>query len=572
MYQVLYRKWRPQTFSDVAGQPHITATLKNELMSGRLSHAYLFTGSRGTGKTTCAKILAKAVNCLFPRDGDPCGECDICRGLETGSILDVVEIDAASNNGVENIRSLREEANFTPAAAKYRVYIIDEVHMLSIGAFNALLKTLEEPPAHVIFILATTEVHKLPATILSRCQRFDFHRIAPAAIAERLDYVCGQENATITPDAALLLARLADGALRDALSLLDQCLGRSRNVTVETVTQAAGLAGREHLFRLSDAIASRDSASALLVIDELYTASKDMARLCEELSHYYRNLMLIKTMKDARDILAVPEEEYNAMSTRALAAPLPLILHSLDTLQNALERMYRGGNRRIEMEMAILRLCAPELDSTTDALVRRVTALERKSIALAEQAPAAPPARTSTPPAVPEPSAAPAIPEEYAPPWEDEPRAPAPEPIREAPPPQDVPEPAPAASKIEPAATPQELVGTAQRLAAWPEILQALKEYSRVVAASFTGSTAYVSGDYVLIDAPSPTAFELLRRPTQRDKMRDAIKQVTGRTYKLGPYKKTGSSAENSNEPEKPDPLKALAEQAEAAGIEVTKT
>lgn len=576
MYQVLYRKWRPQTFSDVMGQPHITATLKNELICGRLAHAYLFTGSRGTGKTTCAKILAKAVNCLSLKDGDPCGECEICRGLENGSVLDVVEIDAASNNGVENIRSLREEANFTPAAAKYRVYIIDEVHMLSIGAFNALLKTLEEPPAHVIFILATTEVHKLPATILSRCQRFDFHRIAPTVIAERLEYVIAQENASIEPEAALLLARLADGALRDALSLLDQCLGQSRSITVETVTGAAGLAGREHLFRLSDAISQKDSATALLVIDELYTASKDMTRLCEELSHYFRNLMLIKTMKDARDILAVPEEEYNAMSTRALAAPLPLILHSLDTLQNALERMYRGGNRRIEMEMAILRLCSPELDSGTDALVRRITALERKSLTLSEPtAPAIPKAAAPEPPSVPaKPTSS--IVEEAVPPWEEQPQPPVPDYPPESIPQAPFVEPkaekavAPAASSESAPADTEALLGSAQRLAAWPEILQALKEYSRVVAASFTGSTAYVSGDFVLIDAPSPTAFELLRRPTQRDKMRDAIKQVTGRTYKLGPYKK--ASSDNENQQEQSDPLKALAEQAQAAGIEVTKT
>ena len=218
LYQVLYRKWRPRCFADVVGQPQVTVTLQNELMAGRIAHAYLFTGSRGTGKTTCAKILAKAVNCLHPQDGDPCGECEICRAADDGSLMDIVEIDAASNNGVDNIRTLREEANFTPASAKYRVYIIDEVHMLSVGAFNALLKTLEEPPPHVIFILATTEVHKLPATILSRCQRFDFRRIPPEDIADRLDYVARQEGATVDRDAALLLARLADGALRDALA------------------------------------------------------------------------------------------------------------------------------------------------------------------------------------------------------------------------------------------------------------------------------------------------------------------------------------------------------------------
>lgn len=585
MYQVLYRKWRPRRFADVVGQPQVTDTLKNELVSGRLAHAYLFTGSRGTGKTTCAKILAKAVNCLNPQSGDPCGECEICRGLDNGSVLDVVEIDAASNNGVENIRTLREEANFTPAAAKYRVYIIDEVHMLSIGAFNALLKTLEEPPEHVIFILATTEVHKLPATILSRCQRFDFRRIAPADIAQRLTYIAGQENADIEPQAALLLARLADGALRDALSLLDQCLGRSRSVTMELVTQTAGLAGREHLFRLADAITGKDPATALSVIDDLYGASKDMARLCEELAGHFRGLMLIKTMKDARDILAVPEDEYQSMSVRALSVPLPVILHCLDTLQDALERMYRGGNRRIEMEMAILRLCSPELDSGTDALVRRIARLEQKSAALT-QAPMIPPPAASVPPVVQKQSSAAREPapansapvEQQSPaesfPWK-EPSMPAAEPV--APPaassPADQSEPAAPLKEI-PAAPKEsggslsleQLQDTAQPLDSWPEILQALKDYSRVVAASFAGSTAYVSGEYVLIDAPSPTAFELLRRPAQRDKMRDAIKQVTGRIYKLGPYKKAPEEQKTEQ-----DPLKTLVENAAAAGIPVIR-
>lgn len=583
MYQVLYRKWRPRQFSDVVGQPQVTSTLKNELISGRLAHAYLFTGSRGTGKTTCAKILAKAVNCLNPQNGDPCGECEICRGLDNGSVLDVVEIDAASNNGVENIRTLREEANFTPAAAKYRVYIIDEVHMLSIGAFNALLKTLEEPPEHVIFILATTEVHKLPATILSRCQRFDFRRIAPADIADRLTYIAGEENASIEPEAALLLARLADGALRDALSLLDQCLGRGRDVTVDLVTQTAGLAGREHLFRLADAVTGKDAGTALRVIDELYTASKDMARLCEELSGYFRGLMLLKTMKDARDILAVPEEEYQAMASRALPSSLPVILHCLDTMQDALERMYRGGNRRIEIEMAILRLCSPELDSGTDALVRRIAALERKSNVSAAQ-PTSPEPQA---PRIPEPapvaaavsapsSPAPAVqrkePDE-APPWMEEP-PPAPyEPAVPTPP--SIPKGSAPEEVFQPAAPPvlkdsgaphslEDLQDSAQPLDIWPEILQTMKDYSRVVAASFTGSTAYVSGEYVLIDAPSPTALELLRRPAQRDKMRDAIKQVTGRTYKLGPYKKP-----QTEQTKEQDPLKTLAESAAAAGIPV---
>jgi len=279
MYRVLYRKYRPRVFADVIGQPQVTTTLKNELQSDRIAHAYLFTGSRGTGKTTCSKILAKAVNCLSPVNGDPCGECAICRGIEDGSVMDVVEIDAASNNGVDDIRMLREEADFTPANAKYRVYIIDEVHMLSIGAFNALLKTLEEPPPHVLFILATTEVHKLPATILSRCQRFDFHRIPPEDIADRLTYVCEQEGCTIDRDAALLIAGIADGAMRDSLSLLDQVMGQGEHITQEQVRRTAGLADKSRLIALAEGILSHDTAGAIDIVDALHRDAKDMARL-----------------------------------------------------------------------------------------------------------------------------------------------------------------------------------------------------------------------------------------------------------------------------------------------------
>ena len=537
MYQVLYRKWRPKTFSEVVGQPQVTVTLKNELQSGRIAHAYLFTGSRGTGKTTCAKILAKAVNCLSPKDGDPCGECDICRGIDGGSVMDVVEIDAASNNGVENIRSLREEANFTPAAAKYRVYIIDEVHMLSAGAFNALLKTLEEPPAHVIFILATTEVHKIPATILSRCQRFDFHRIAPQEIADRLTYIAGQEGAKLDPQAALLIARLADGALRDALSILDQCFGASRDVTEQVVSETVGLVGREHLFELSSAIRDGDSARALAVIDRLYRASKDMARLCEELSAHFRGMMLIKTMKDARAVLAVPEAEFLEMEKQALSTPLPVILHAMDTMQDALERMFRGEDRRTVFEMAIIRLCSPQLDSGADALLRRVEALERGAPPRAAESVPARQAQQKPDP-LPEP--------------EDEPK------------PESAAAPRTAGSGEQPAADDLERIQSeATQLAEWPEILQTVKTLAPSVSAAFGGSTAYVSGGYILIDAPNAIAFQLLRRQEQRDKIRQAILSVTGRSYRLGPYRKPEKEEKTA------DPLAQLARDAEQEGIEV---
>ena len=566
MYQVLYRKWRPRVFADVAGQPQVTETLKSELRSGHIAHAYLFTGSRGTGKTTCAKILSKAVNCPDLRDGDPCGVCEIGRGIDDGSILDVVEIDAASNNGVDNIRTLREEANFTPAQTKYRVYIIDEVHMLSVGAFNALLKTLEEPPPHVIFILATTEVHKLPATILSRCQRFDFHRISAEDIASRLTYVAGQEGAQLQSEAAMLIARLADGGMRDALSLLDQCLGRSREVTREVVEQTAGIAGREHLFALSEGIFSGDVPAVLQQVDELYRNSKDMVRLCEELIEHFRSLMLLKSMKHADSILTCTREEMARMEQQALRLPITVILHGIDALQAALERMGRVSNRRVEMEMTLVRLCSPELDQSQAAILRRLEALERQlrqvspaapvSSGLEERKPGAPAPGEAQRAAVPPPKAE--VPEPV--PLPEEPSEPEP----------DLP---PAAGRQETAKAPVQKEKappvSAQekpvRLAEWPEVLQLLSGESRTVASAFHGSGAYIRGDYVLIAAKNDLAFELLRRSDYRNKMRDAIRQVTGRVYKLGPYK------EKQEQEESQDPLKALEEKAQAAGIEVVR-
>ena len=269
MYRALYRKWRPQRFEDVVGQRGIVTALRNQIATGRVGHAYLFTGVRGTGKTTCAKIFAKAVNCLHPVNGDPCGECEICKGIDNGSLLGVVEMDAASNNGVDDIRDLRDETAYTPSACQYKVYIIDEVHMLSTAAFNALLKTLEEPPAHVIFILATTEIQKVPATILSRCQRYDFTRIGPEDIARRVEYIAGEEKLELTSDGAELIARLADGALRDALSILDTCAGVTAKIDADVVRRMAGVTDRSYLFQISDALEAQDAAAALAQLAQL---------------------------------------------------------------------------------------------------------------------------------------------------------------------------------------------------------------------------------------------------------------------------------------------------------------
>lgn len=378
MYRVLYRKWRPQVFSDVVGQEHITETLTGAVMNGRVSHAYLFTGSRGTGKTTCAKILAKAVNCEHPVNGNPCNECAACKGIDDGSVVDVVEIDAASNNGVDNIRDLREETNYMPSSVKYRVYIIDEVHMLSTGAFNALLKTLEEPPEHVKFILATTEVHKLPATILSRCQRFDFKRIAPDVIAKRIKYVAEQEKIDLTDDGAMLISRIADGAMRDALSLLDRCSSYGKTITEEVASEAAGIAGREHIYSLVNAMTEHDCRTALNIVNELYCNSCDMERLFSELLSHFRNMMVTLTVPNYRELILSSESEANKIKAQAQKVTLETVLSCMDVINNAVADLKRGTDKRITAEMAIIKLTSPALCNDSGSVLRRISELERK--------------------------------------------------------------------------------------------------------------------------------------------------------------------------------------------------
>ncbi len=378
MYQALYRKWRPKTFEDVVGQEHITTTLKNEIRQGRPAHAYLLMGSRGTGKTTCAKLIAKAVNCLSPRDGSPCGECEICRGIDSGAMVDVVEIDAASNNGVDSIRDLREEANFLPNVTKYRVYIIDEAHMLSIGAVNALLKIMEEPPEHVIFILATTEVNKIPATIQSRCQRFDFKRIDTDTIAARLTYVAGQEGIAMDQEAAALIARLADGGMRDALSLLDLCRAHSNEVTVHTVSEAAGLIGQDYLFDLAEAVAAGDLSRLMDIIAQVGGQSVEYDRLCAQMVSHFRNLLMITASKTPEElIVCLPEtlERYRAQAGIFTPARLIYAIRTLQEVQNA---MTRTSARRTELEIGAIKLCDPRLNQSPEALLDRMDKLEAK--------------------------------------------------------------------------------------------------------------------------------------------------------------------------------------------------
>lgn len=421
MYQALYRKWRPRTFADVVGQAHITDTLRRQAAAGRPSHAYLFTGTRGTGKTTCAKILAKAVNCLHSVDGDPCGRCPACMGVDNGSLLDVLELDAASNNGVDHVRALRDEAIYSPASVRYRVYIVDEVHMLSTAAFNALLKILEEPPEHLIFILATTELHKVPATILSRCQRFAFKRIQPGDIAARLAYVAEQEGMELTGDAAALLARLADGALRDALSLLDQCAAGGGAVDSERVLDVLGLAGRVQTAELMGLLLARDVRGSLLLLDRLYRGGKDMGALLGELSALARDLLIRMTVGEGGDALLSGGYDGGVMDGLIRGASAARLLHMTALLQETSAALPLSANRRTDAELCLMRLCDESLCGDVTALAARIARLEEGGVA----APAgndgprgvtaasipkqpAPPPQKSAPPPV-----------DDAPPWDD---------------------------------------------------------------------------------------------------------------------------------------------------------
>ena len=376
-YQALYRKYRPQTFDDVVGQMAVTQTLKTQLTSGRLSHAYLFTGSRGTGKTSSAKILAKAVNCLNPHDGNPCNCCEACRTIDSGACMDVLEIDAASNNGVDNVRDLRDDAIYTPSQVKMRVYIIDEVHMLSISAFNALLKIIEEPPEHLLFILATTELHKVPATILSRCQRFSFRRISQEDIAARLQYVAYQENIDLDDSAARVLARLADGGMRDGLSLLDQCAGATTGeLTAERVYACLGIAGIQDCGQMMTHIANRDTKQALSMLNQIYADGKDMGALLDELACLTRDLMVLKTAP--REGIAMlsgvaSDREVQQLANRFSGGEL---VRMMNLIQQTMAGFTRNASRRMDAELCIVNLCQPELTLDGEALNARLTRIE----------------------------------------------------------------------------------------------------------------------------------------------------------------------------------------------------
>ena len=434
MYQALYRKWRPRTFDDVVGQSHITDTLKRQIAAGRPSHAYLFTGTRGTGKTTCAKILSRAVNCHNPVDGNPCNACPACLGIESGAILDVLELDAASNNGVDQVRALRDEAVYTPAAVRKRVYIVDEVHMLSPSAFNALLKIMEEPPEHLMFILATTELHKVPATVKSRCQQFSFKRILPGDISARLTHVAGQEGIGLTDSAAALLARLADGGMRDALSLLDQCAAAGAAVDDARVLDTLGLAGNLDTAKLMEHIADGDTAAGLELLGRLYAAGKDVGAILGELSCLTRDLLLRRTAPQGAAGLLTGGFDETTLRTLGERFSAPRLMQMLTLLQQATSDLTRSTSRRTDAELCLIRLCDVTLDESLSGLSARLTRLEEM---MSGGVPA--PAPTPAPKAA-------AKPADDLPPWQEEP-APAPKPApapRPVEPPRPAPEPKPA--------------------------------------------------------------------------------------------------------------------------------
>ena len=621
MYRALYRKWRPQRFEDVVGQRAIVTALKNQITAGRVGHAYLFTGVRGTGKTTCAKIFAKAVNCLHPVNGDPCGECEICKGIDNGSLLDVVEMDAASNNGVDDIRDLRDETAYTPSACKYKVYIIDEVHMLSTAAFNALLKTLEEPPAHVIFILATTEIQKVPATILSRCQRYDFTRIGPEDIARRVEYIAGEEHLELTTDGAELIARLADGALRDALSILDTCAGVTAKIDADVVRRMAGVTDRSYLFHISDALEAQDGATALAELAQLRQQSVDVKRLTEELIAHYRALMLAALPGGQALLSGVSPEEEAMYLQKGPEMGQREAIRAIRTLGTALEHMTRGSDQRIELELALFSLSEPPqqmqavpvqaqttpprpaqptaprpfasvpVQPFASAPVQAAPTVAETPAPVQESAkkpapavpvlqePAPQPAAEDAPPAPvddapPLPEEPPVQQTEAALPW-DEPAPQAPQ-MPEPPTPEPETRPEPPKAEAAPAQPPAEHVAdpvlakprkVAQQgvnpFPYWEQVVKKLEGVDPMLYMYLRKSKAYFDGTRVLIDG-GKTFRDFIRVNKDSQKLiKKLIAEVSGVPVPIGPYEpktagKTASNAEQS--------LRAL----EKLGLEVS--
>ena len=522
-YQALYRKWRPMTFADVLSQPQVTTTLQNQLRKQTTAHAYLFTGSRGTGKTTCARILAKAVNCEHLReDGNPCLECEICKAAEAGALSDLIEIDAASNNSVEDIRDLREATVYTPEKCRFKVYIIDEVHMLSPSAFNALLKIMEEPPPYVKFILATTEIHKVPATIISRCQRYDFRRIRQEDLVTRLKYIAEQEHLALDPEAAELMARLSDGGMRDAISLLDRCAAFGDTITAQLTAEAAGAAGRDYLLRILEALAGKDTAKVLEIVAELHDASKDLQRLCEELILMQRDLMLLKATGDTA-LLHCMHDEIPTLQKLAADMDMDKIMATLDTLQTCRERMGRAVNRRVELEMTLIQLCqavpaAAVNSAELQALQERIAQLESRPAAAQPMSPQQ--AELTRP--------------QKSPLTEPEPEID----LRTL-----------KASDLQP-------------LPQWQEILEECGRLNPAVLGTLDGSTAKYCKNVIFVTAENPLFLTLFKNKENARSLSEAIARIMGRRFAL--------RVKCSAEAVKPNAMEEFLKKAQNSGISTT--
>ena len=550
MHQALYRKWRPPHFDEVYGQDHITSILKYQCATGKFSHAYLFCGSRGTGKTTCAKILAKAVNCLRPTPSGPCGECAACRSIDSGAATDVLEMDAASNNGVDDIRDIRDEVIYTPSELKYRVYIIDEVHMLSASAFNALLKTLEEPPEHVVFILATTELQKLPATIISRCQRFDFRRISTDDLCARLHKIAREEDIDLSEEAARLIARQAQGGMRDAVSLLELCAGARLPITPELVTRTIGTTGREGTCRAVNAIADRNFDLLFEIVDEMVSASRDPAVFWQELIGYYRDMLVTKTVSDPSRYLDLTDSEKAALTAVSARFTKETLLFHIGLLEDALFAMQKSyAVKRTVCEITLVRLCDPALDTSVESILSRLSRMEEQLVAGVSVAPAvqtAPPpqpeargAAPAAPPAEPlpfmdEPPLPDMPPEMWEPPVETivESRPPAPPVKREAPAPKPAPQQAPVPPKAPATASPAAPGGqrVLRPLRVWTEAVERVKATSRMAASFLISSKAYTTEDgKVVVKLDSTFARDMVSREGAPEALRAALSVCLGR-------------------------------------------
>lgn len=512
MYQALYRKYRPKVFDDVLGQNHITETLKNQVISGRLSHAYLFTGTHGTGKTTCAKILSRAVNCQDPQNGNPCNRCPACLGIESGSIVDVMEIDAASNNGVDNIRALRDDSIYSPASVKKRVYIVDEVHMLSTAAFNALLKIMEEPPEHLMFILATTELNKVPATILSRCQRFSFKRITPEDIAQRLQYVARQENIGLEPGAASLLARLSDGAMRDALSLMDQCVVSGGSLTAEDIYNTLGLAGNIKTAAIMEAIGRGSSPRALEIFNQLYASGKDISALFSELSSLCRDLLMLKAVGSSAALIGGYDDD--TMARLSGLFTFEGLMHTMEVLQSTQSTLSGSTNRRADAELCLLHLCDPSLSGDISALTARIAALEAKlqdiqahGVAIAPQAQAQPVHQAQETPEYDDLDA--------PPPWEDEdiPPEPGETGYQPQPEPQEEPKAVPS--------SPQGPKSGIQSVDFWPQLVAAIRSKLDIMTGMYLANaelcSAQIIGGELIVAASNQFILDVIGKKETGD-------------------------------------------------------